>query len=52
MNKKDYMKPQMKVVKIQANQLLTVSNDAPIYNQKSSNASYSRESSSGWDDED
>ena len=52
MNKKTYMKPQMEVVKIQANQLLSVSNDAAIYNEKSSNASYSRESNISWDDED
>ena len=44
----------MTEVKIQANQLLqSGSATAPaLMNEKSNNAAYSRESSSGWDDED
>ena len=50
MNKKEYMKPSMMVVKIQANRLLSVSNDLGLHNEKSDKASYARESS--WIDED
>ena len=50
MNKKEYMKPSMMVVKIQvANQMLALS-DVGLHNEKSNNDSYSRESS--WSDED
>lgn len=43
----------MTEVKIQANQLLIGSENTPaLMNEKSNNAAYSRESSSGWDDED
>lgn len=44
MNKKEYMQPSMKVVKIKTT-LLTVSTEASIYNEKSNNVSYTREGS-------
>ena len=43
------MKPSMKVVKIQAHQLLTLSDNVGLHNEVSSNRSYSRGSS--WSDE-
>lgn len=63
MNRIEYMKPSMMVVKIQtANQLLTISDDLGLHNEVSSNSSYAREyicgddasnttSKSIWDDE-
>ena len=51
MNRKEYMKPSMTAVKIQAaNQILTLSEDVGLHNEVSSNSSYVRESR--WDDDD
>ena len=51
MNRIEYMKPTMMVVKIQtANQLLNVSDEVGLHNEVSSNSSYSRESR--WNDDD
>lgn len=49
MNKKEYMQPSMKVVKVKASQLLSGSPEHQIHNEVSNNASYTRESS--WMDE-
>ena len=50
MNRIEYMKPSMMVVKIQtANQLLNVSDEYELHNEVSSKASYSR--GCNWDDE-
>ena len=49
MEKKVYMRPLMKVVKIRTTHLL--SGSPQIFQEKSSNASYSRESQFNWDDE-
>ena len=62
MNRKEYMKPSMTAVKIQAaNQILTLSEDVGLHNEVSSNESYVRESTWGneasntcssiWDEE-
>ena len=40
MNKKEYMKPLMKVVKIKAHRLLSVSNDVGLHNEVSDKNSY------------
>ena len=51
MHKKDYMRPSMMVVKIQAHPSLNVSDEVGLHNEKSDNASYARRGSS-WSDED
>ena len=51
MKKKEYMMPSIMVVKIQtANKLLGAS-DLGVHDEVSSNGSYARESSGGFDDE-
>lgn len=51
MNKKVYMKPLTIEFKIETNQLMSVSGDAQVYNEVSTNASYSREGRGFGDDE-